>query len=63
MTVTDSRPLEPVYEVPQVAEHLNCTAETIYKLVAEGKLRAIRVGRLVRVPESAITEFISSPGK
>lgn len=63
MTPTEAPALERVLKASKAAEHLGCTPETIYKLVADGKLRAIRVGRLVRIPESALAEFISGGGK
>jgi len=51
--------LEPVLKVAQVAQHLNCDRNTVYALINEQKLRAIRVGRLLRVPESALADFIA----
>lgn len=50
---------ETVYRVPKVAAMWETTPDLIYRLIAEGKLRAVRVGRLIRVPESALAEFIS----
>ncbi len=63
MTATQAPALERVLRADKAAEHLDCTPETIYALVRDGKLRAIRVGRLVRIPESALAEFISGGGK
>lgn len=50
---------EPVHRVPYVAQHLDCDDETVYRLIAAGRLRAIRVGRLLRVPDSALADFIA----
>lgn len=47
-------------KVPQVAERLACTEAAVYRQVAGGKLRAFKVGRLLRVRESAIREFIDA---
>lgn len=58
-TVTEPRTAERVMQVREVAEHLGCTPPTVYRMVREGALRAIRVGRLVRIPESALAEFIN----
>lgn len=59
ITRPEVRPLEAVLKSADVARHLGCTPETVYNLVKEGKLRAIRVGRLLRIPESALAEFIA----
>ncbi len=62
-TITEA-PAAPVAErvlrVSQVAEHLDCEDGTVYRLINDGHLRAIRVGRLLRVPQSALAR--SSPG-
>ncbi|WP_413543676.1 helix-turn-helix domain-containing protein [Citricoccus nitrophenolicus] len=50
---------EPVLRVRDVAEHLDCGTDSVYQLIAAGNLRAIRVGRVIRVPESALAEFIA----
>jgi len=59
MTFTDTQPIERVLKTSEVARHLNCTQDTIYNLIRAGQLRAIRVGRLVRIPESALADFIA----
>lgn len=43
----------------QAAERLNVTERFIERIVAERRIRHVRVGRFVRIPESAIAEFIS----
>lgn len=55
MTATPER----VYRVREVSEHLDCDDDVIYRLINEGQIRHIRVGRLIRIPESALAEFIS----
>lgn len=51
---------EPVLTIGEVAERLRCrNTDTIYRMVARGDLRAVRVGRLLRVPESALREFLA----
>ena len=50
---------EKVLTVKDVARHLACENDLVYSLVSQGKLRAIRVGRLIRVPQSALDEFIA----
>lgn len=57
MTATPT--VEPVQRVPEVAKRLDCSRDAVYGLIASGELRAIRVGRLLRVPESALADFIA----
>lgn len=38
----------------QVAERFGCTVRTVQRWVSDGELPAIRRGRLVRIPESAL---------
>ena len=58
-TPTKAPELERVLKAAEVARHLGCTPDTVYTMIREGKLRAIRVGRLLRVPESSLAEFIA----
>ena len=51
--------IEPVQRVREVAKRLDCSRDAVYALIASGQLRAIRVGRLLRVPESALADFIA----
>lgn len=51
--------IETVQRVPEVAKRLDCSRDAVYRLVNSGELRAIRVGRLVRIPESALADFIA----
>lgn len=43
-------------KVPDAAAALGCSRSTIYSMMASGRLRSIHLGRLVRIPSSAITE-------
>ena len=58
MTVTTNAP-EAVLKVREVANHLDCDEDTVYRLIREGRLRAIRLGRVLRVPASALADFIA----
>lgn len=53
---------EAVYTARAVAEHLHCTPATVYALVREGELAAIHVGRGVRIPASALDDFLRRGG-
>ncbi|MGW6907975.1 excisionase family DNA-binding protein [Streptomyces sp. NPDC054940] len=46
--------------VDQVAELLGTTTRFPRRLIEERRIRYVKVGRHVRIPESAVDEFISS---
>lgn len=46
--------------VGQAAELLSTTERFPRRLIAERRIRFVRVGRHVRIPESALTEFIAA---
>lgn len=51
--------------VPEVAVRLKCSTKTVYRYLAEGKLRPIKLGyRTVRIAEEDLERFIfrSNPG-
>ena len=52
--------LERLLTVAEVAELLGTTERFPRRLIAERRIRFVRVGRHVRIPESAILEFIAS---
>lgn len=53
---------EPLWRAEDFARHTGVNIGTVYRLIRQGDLRAVRVGRLVRIPESAVSEFIASGG-
>jgi len=48
------------YTVRTLAEKLAVKPLTIYRLVAEGRLPAVRIGRSIRFEPDAITAFLDS---
>jgi excisionase family DNA binding protein len=48
--------------VGEVAERLSLRRATVYRLIREGVLPSVHVGRVVRVPEHALTTFIERGG-
>jgi excisionase family DNA binding protein len=52
--------MERLLTVAQVAELLGTTERFPRRLIAERRIRFVRVGRHVRVPESAVREFIAA---
>ncbi len=57
--MTTTKAPERVFRVREVANHLGCDEDTIYRLIREDCLRSIRLGRVIRVPESALADFIA----
>jgi excisionase family DNA binding protein len=51
--------VEPVFHVNELAQHLDITRQTAYRMIRDGEIRSIRIGRAVRIPESAIAEYLS----
>ncbi len=56
---------EKYLTVEEVRTALHVTRQAVYNWISEGKLRAVRVGRAVRIPASALNEFIQpiKPGE
>jgi excisionase family DNA binding protein len=52
--------VERLLTVAQVAELLGTTERFPRRLIAERRIRFVRVGRHVRIPESALAEFIAA---
>lgn len=45
--------------VREVAFALGCGRTSVYGLIARGELPTVKVGRLTRIPVSAVAEFVS----
>jgi excisionase family DNA binding protein len=52
--------VERLLTVTQVAELLGTTERFPRRLIAERRIRFVRVGRHVRIPESAVVEFVAA---
>lgn len=52
-----------LYTVAEVAGLFRVSRMTIYRLVHAGDLPAIRVGRLLRIPASALTAVLTPAGE
>lgn len=53
----DGLPL--VLSVPQLAEVLHIGRNSAYQLVSSGQIRSIRIGKNIRIPQSAVLEFLN----
>lgn len=56
---------ERQYTVKEISEHFSVSRQAVYDWIKEGKLRAIKLGERVRVPDSALRAFIQEvkPGE
>jgi excisionase family DNA binding protein len=56
---------EPVtaYTDRQVAAALQVSKRTVYRLRKSGALREVRIGRAVRIPADALSEFLDRAGR
>ena len=59
----DTQKLERLLRVEQVAEILLVKPITVYSWAEGGKLKALKIGRLLRFKESDIYDFIVNAGK
>jgi excisionase family DNA binding protein len=55
-----SKPADRLLNVGQAAELLGTSVCFPRRLIAERRIRFVRVGRHVRIPESALAEFIAA---
>jgi excisionase family DNA binding protein len=60
MTSRTAASLDLLLTVAQVAELLGTTDRFPRRLIAERRIRFVRVGRHVRIPESALAEFLAA---
>ncbi len=51
---------DPLLSVDQAGELLGTGARFPRRLIAERRIRFVRIGRHVRIPESAVIEFVSA---
>ena len=47
----------------EAAELLGCGMNTIYKILKSGKLKAMRIGRIWKIPRRAVQEDILTESK
>ena len=51
----------PVYRAREVAMMVDVDVSTIYRAIRSGELNAYRVGKLLRIPASAIDAYLKRP--
>ena len=58
-----SEGLEELFLPAEVARILRVTVRTVERYCAQGKLRAVKVGRLWRIPRSSLEAFLRTEEK
>ena len=56
----DNLPAERLLTVAEAAEYLNTSQRFPRRLIAERRIRFVKLGRFVRIPESALGEFVAA---
>lgn len=51
------------YSPREIANRYNVTPQAIIKWIKQGKLKAVKVGSVWRIPESALQEFLEEGNK
>jgi excisionase family DNA binding protein len=56
---------EQYYTVREIAERFKVSRQSVYDWIAEGRLRAVKIGNRTRIPESALEAFVQpiEPGE
>jgi excisionase family DNA binding protein len=54
------RPVEQLLTVDQAAERISTSPRFVRRLIAERRIEFVRVGRHVRISESALADFIDA---
>lgn len=65
MPTPESRNEDPppeMLKVAEVASRLRVDQRTVYRMIQRGQLRAVRVGRLLRIPAQALRAFLVGQG-
>ena len=47
-----------VLDVYQVSKLLNVSTKTVYKLIKDGSLTSLKVGRVFRIPKVAVMRYV-----
>lgn len=48
------------YTAREVAKALHVSVMTIYRLINDGRLKAVRIGETYRIPASAVEDYLAA---
>jgi excisionase family DNA binding protein len=60
---TPKSPIAALLRVADVASHLSVSIRTVRRLIADGSLQFIRVGRAVRVSPEALSTYMTGAAR
>lgn len=52
-----------VMKIEDLMEYLEIGRNSAYKLLQSKKIRALKIGRIYRIPKNAVDEYMHSSGK
>jgi excisionase family DNA binding protein len=52
-------PTPTLLKVPEALEALQCSKQTLYRMINDGRLRTVHLGRATRIPRSEIDRFVA----
>ena len=58
MQITTTESMGRLLSPQQFADHLSISRWTVYAWLQEGKIRSVKIGRLVRIPESEMSRIV-----
>ncbi len=57
-TIEKLGPKEKLLSPRDLAERLSISRWTVYKMLGDGRIQSVKIGRLVRIPESEVESLI-----
>ncbi len=58
MTIIEKLSTERLLSPHEFAERLSISRWTVYKMIGDGRIQSIKIGRLVRIPESEVLRIV-----
>jgi len=58
MTIIEKLSTERLLSPHELAERLSISRWTVYKMLGDGRIQSIKIGRLVRIPESEVLRIV-----
>ncbi len=58
MRIANTDSMERLLSPQQFADLLSISRWTVYAWLQEGKIRSVKIGRLVRIPESEVSRIV-----
>lgn len=55
--------VQSLWRIPKVARYLDMPQSQVYRLIREGVIPAVRIGRSIRVDSTTLEEFVKNGGK